>query len=107
MVHCDGANIKNAYLDKGIRIRTLKKIIRRHNKYLRDKDLKIRCILKIKWRYPNHGLSDRQLSDIADELVKKINEKHRLIKQQKRKYKYKKPKWRKFLVREKKKKLKW
>lgn len=109
LVHCDGANIKNAYLDKGVRIRTLKKIIRRHNKYLRDKDLKIRCILKIKWRYPNHGLSDKQLSDIADELVKKINEKHRLIKKQKRKYKYKykKPKWRKFLVREKKKKLKW
>lgn len=107
LVHCDGANIKNAYLDKGVRIRTLKKIIRRHNKYLRDQHLKKWVMFKIKLYNLSYNLSDKQLSEIADELVKRINNNSKKIKKFKKSKRYKELRWRKFLVRKKKKKVKW
>lgn len=107
LVHCDGANIKNAYLDNGVRIRTLKKIIRRHNKYLRDQHLKKWVIFKIKLYNLSYNLSKKQLSEIADELVERINNNSKKIKKFKKSKRYKELKWRKFLVRKKKKKAKW
>lgn len=107
LVHCNGANIKNAYLDKGVRIRTLKKIIRRHNKYLRDRQLKKWVMFKIKLYNLSYNLSDKQLSEIADELVKRINNNSKKIKKFKKSKRYKELRWRKFLVRKKKKKAKW
>ena len=107
LVHCDGANIKNAYLDKGVRIRTLKKIIRRHNKYLRDQHLKKWVMFKIKLYNLSYNLSEKQLSEIADELVKRINNNSKKIKKFKKSKRYKELRWRKFLVRKKKKKAKW
>ena len=107
LVHCDGANIKNVYLDKGVRIRTLKKIIRRHNKYLRDQHLKKWVMFKIKLYNLSYNLSNKQLSEIADELVKRINNNSKKIKKFKKSKRYKELRWRKFLVRKKKKKVKW